>query len=172
MLGSGAFWFWRAPAQLAMLWSSSLACLAILAVVRAQALEPLFGGLDHAVRLHRRLGLAALLLLIVHVLLLALGEATKTGAFLHILVPFWSDEARSIDILVFYVLIALGVLENPLTRQRVPNLPHAQSVIDDLMMLRDKTRGNLEPDEEEQLTTVIGELQRHYVTLAQERGTG
>ena len=59
-----------------------------------------------------------------------------------------------------------------LTRQRVPNLPHAQSVIDDLMMLRDKTRGNLEPDEEEQLTTVIGELQRHYVTLAQERGTG
>ena len=72
----------------------------------------------------------------------------------------------------YQALIALGVLENPLTRQRVPNLPHAQSVIDDLMMLRDKTRGNLEPDEEEQLTTVIGELQRHYVTLAQERGTG
>ena len=37
---------------------------AILSVVRAQALEPLFGGLDAAVRLHRKLGLAALLMLV------------------------------------------------------------------------------------------------------------
>jgi hypothetical protein len=71
----------------------------------------------------------------------------------------------------YQALIGLGVLENPLTRKREANLSHAQGVIDDLMMLRDKTRGNLAPDEEEQLTTVIGELQRHYVTLAQ-KGQG
>jgi predicted ferric reductase len=110
LLGSASFWFWLAPAQLTMLWSAALASLAILAVVRAQALEPLFGGLDRAVRLHRRLGLAALVLVVLHVLLLAVDAASHTGAFLHMLVPFWSDETRSVDILIFYVLIALGVL--------------------------------------------------------------
>jgi hypothetical protein len=35
------------------------------------------------------------------------------------------------------------------------------------MMLRDKTRGNLEETEAELLTQVIGELQRHFVALKQ-----
>lgn len=109
-LGDPAFWPWRGPAQLTMLWSSSLACLAILAVVRAQALEPLFGGLDRAVRLHRRLGLAALILVVLHVLLLAADAAQQAGSFLHHLIPFWSDQSRSVDILIFYGLMLLGVL--------------------------------------------------------------
>jgi hypothetical protein len=67
----------------------------------------------------------------------------------------------------FQALITLGVLENPLTKTREPNLVHAQNVIDDLMMLRDKTRGNLEETEAELLTQVIGELQRHFVALKQ-----
>ena len=37
--------------------------IAMLAVIRASALEPLFGGLDRGVKLHRWLGLFALLLL-------------------------------------------------------------------------------------------------------------
>ena len=109
LLGLTSFWFWLVPVQLTMLWSAALACLAILAVVRAQALEPLFGGLDRAVRLHRRLGLAALILLVLHVLVLAIDAASKTGTFLHMLVPFW-PEARSVDILIFYALMGLGVL--------------------------------------------------------------
>jgi hypothetical protein len=67
----------------------------------------------------------------------------------------------------FQALITLGVLEIPLTKTREPNLVHAQNVIDDLMMLRDKTRGNLEETEAELLTQVIGELQRHFVALKQ-----
>lgn len=67
----------------------------------------------------------------------------------------------------YQALITLGVVENPLTKTREPNLGHAQSVIDDLMMLRDKTRGNLAPDEERHLTQVIGDLQRHFVQLKQ-----
>lgn len=70
----------------------------------------------------------------------------------------------------YQALITLGVLENPLTRKRESNLVHAQNVIDDLMMLRDKTRGNLEQSEEELLTQVIGELQRHFVSLKQSQG--
>jgi hypothetical protein len=70
--------------------------------------------------------------------------------------------------LAYQALITLGVVENPLTRRREPNLPHAQSVIDDLMMLREKTRGNLAADEEQHLTHVIGDLQRHFVQMKQQ----
>jgi len=69
--------------------------------------------------------------------------------------------------LAYQALIALGVVENPLTRKREPNLGHAQTVIDDLMMLHEKTRGNLAPDEEQYLVQVVGDLQRHFVQLKQ-----
>ncbi|MBI1181458.1 MAG: hypothetical protein GC201_12955 [Alphaproteobacteria bacterium] len=101
---------WRAASQLATLLAASLAMLAMLTVVRARALEPLFGGLDSAVRLHRRLGLAALLLLVVHVLLLAVDALDVGAPVTDVLVPFSSPAARSLDILVFYGLIALGFL--------------------------------------------------------------
>jgi hypothetical protein len=68
----------------------------------------------------------------------------------------------------YQALITLGVVDNPLTRKREPNLAHAQSVIDDLMMLREKTRGNLAPDEEQHLARVVGDLQRHFVLLKQQ----
>jgi predicted ferric reductase len=93
-----------------MLWSAALASLAILTVVRAQALEPLFGGLDVAVRLHRKLGLAALLLLAIHVAMLAADAVAQGTSLAAVLVPFWPGDERSIDILVFYVLIGLGIL--------------------------------------------------------------
>ncbi|MEW6074336.1 MAG: DUF1844 domain-containing protein [Planctomycetota bacterium] len=67
----------------------------------------------------------------------------------------------------YQALIGMGVVENPLTRTRARNLGMAQSVIDDLMMLRDKSRGNLTEDEEKHLDGVIGDLQRHFVTLQQ-----
>src|SRR5688572_3033024 len=109
-LGSAELWPWRGPSQLVMLWSAALASLAILSVVRAQALEPLFGGLDMAVRLHRKLGLAALLLLIIHIVLLVADAVAQGASLLELLVPFWSRDERSIDILAFYVLIGLGFL--------------------------------------------------------------
>ncbi len=103
-------WPWLAPSQIAMLLSFSCAALAMLAVVRAQALEPLFGGLDRGIRLHRKLGLWALLLLVAHVIFLVLDAAAKGDAIWTMLVPFWSSDARTIDILVFYVLVGLGLL--------------------------------------------------------------
>src|SRR5690606_12432848 len=109
-LGSPELWPWRGPSQVVMLWSAALASLAILSVVRAQALEPLFGGLDMAVRLHRKLGLGALLLLAVHVALLAADAVAHGESLGAVLVPFSSGDERSIDILAFYVLIVLGLL--------------------------------------------------------------
>jgi hypothetical protein len=50
------FWLWRALSQLTILWSVTLMAIAMLSVVCAHALEPVFGGLDRSVRFHRILG--------------------------------------------------------------------------------------------------------------------
>jgi len=84
--------------------------IAMLAVVRANALEPVFGGLDRAVRFHRVLGPSAILLLIAHVVFLALAEFQDGGSLGDLFIPFWSPSTRSIDILAFYALLLLGRL--------------------------------------------------------------
>ena len=48
------FWPCRGLSQVTVLWSVTLMAIAMLAVVRAHALEPVFGGLDRAVRFHER----------------------------------------------------------------------------------------------------------------------
>jgi len=65
----------------------------------------------------------------------------------------------------YQALIGLGVIENPLTREKSTALPQARGVIDDLRMLQERTRGNLSPDEEEHLATVIANLERHFDRL-------
>jgi hypothetical protein len=61
--------------------------------------------------------------------------------------------------LTFQGLLALGVLENPLTRTRQKSRERATMVLDDLRMLREKTLGNLEPDEAAHLDKTIADLQ-------------
>ena len=101
---------WRALSQLTILWSVTLMAIAMIAVVRAHAFEPVFGGLDRAVRFHRIVGPSAIVLLIAHVILLAL-DALRNGASIgDLFIPFWSQSARSIDILAFYLLLLLGGL--------------------------------------------------------------
>ncbi len=104
------FWPWRGFAQLTILWSVTIMATALLAVVRAHALQPVFGGLDRAVRFHKILGPAAILLLIVHVVFLALADFKRGASVANLLIPFWSESARSVDIIVFYVLVLLGAL--------------------------------------------------------------
>jgi predicted ferric reductase len=84
--------------------------IAMLAVVRANALEPVFGGLDRAVRFHRIIGPSAILLLIAHVIFLALLQLEGGASIGDVFIPFWSESARSIDIIVFYLLLLLGGL--------------------------------------------------------------
>ena len=101
---------WRALSQLTILWSVTLTAIAMIAVVRANAFEPVFGGLDRAVHFHRIVGPSAIVLLVVHVILLAL-DALRNGASIgDFFIPFWSQSARSIDILAFYLLLVLGGL--------------------------------------------------------------
>ena len=71
-------WPWRAPAQITALWMLNLVALTLVAGTRARALEPVFGGLDRAIQIHRHLGAAALIVMLVHIALLVpprLGSA-------------------------------------------------------------------------------------------------
>ena len=61
--------------------------------------------------------------------------------------------------LSFQAMISLGLLENPLTKSRRVDLDSARMLIADLKMLRDKTRGNLEEDEEAQLEKSLRDLE-------------
>jgi len=56
-------------------------------------------------------------------------------------------------------MISLGILENPLTRRKEIHAGNARMLIDDLAMLREKTRGNLDGDERTHLDKVIGDLE-------------
>jgi hypothetical protein len=48
--------------------------------------------------------------LIAHVVFLALLESESGASIGNVFVPFWSESARSIDIIVFYLLLLLGGL--------------------------------------------------------------
>lgn len=66
----------------------------------------------------------------------------------------------------------LGKLVNPMTNQTEVNLEGAQMTIDMLDMLKDKTRGNLDTDEEKMFTDLLSSLQMNYVQTVQEQKSG
>lgn len=82
------------------------------------------------------------------------------------------DEPKTIDFITFLqslylnALMALGEAENPETRRIEQNLDLARQNIDILTALRDKTRGNLSPAEDELLGDIIPQLQLLYVKKA------
>ncbi len=59
-------------------------------------------------------------------------------------------------------LQSLGLIENPLTGEKRVHRANARMTIDDLRMLREKTRGNLDPDEARHLDELIAELERAF----------
>lgn len=71
--------------------------------------------------------------------------------------------------LSFQAMISLGLIENPLTGTKQRHEANARMLVDDLLMLREKTRGNLEPDEEAYLEKVTGDLVRHVESVRRER---
>lgn len=60
-------------------------------------------------------------------------------------------------------LVQLGVMEDPVSGQRVQNLPLAKQTIDVISMLEEKTRGNLDPDETVMLKNMLYDLRILYV---------
>lgn len=60
----------------------------------------------------------------------------------------------------------LGKLVDPLTNKTETNLEAAQMTIDMLDMLKEKTRGNLDKDENKMLGDILSSLQMNYVATA------
>jgi hypothetical protein len=63
-------------------------------------------------------------------------------------------------------LVHLGELPDPHTKQPAEDLPAAQQLIDIIAMLENKTRGNLDPDEQSMLEAILFELRMKYVERA------
>ncbi len=57
----------------------------------------------------------------------------------------------------------LGKIANPLTGKMDKNLDGARATIDTLMMLKEKTKGNLSKAEEDFLSNALQQLQLNYV---------
>lgn len=60
--------------------------------------------------------------------------------------------------------IDLGEVPNPATNKKEENLIQAKFLIDTLGMLKEKTKGNLNPGESGFLENVLYELRMHYIT--------
>jgi hypothetical protein len=60
-------------------------------------------------------------------------------------------------------LLHLGEIPNPETDAVEVHLPLAKHIIDTLGMLQEKTKGNLEPDEDNLLRSVLYDLRLRYV---------
>jgi hypothetical protein len=65
-------------------------------------------------------------------------------------------------------LAALGEVPDPSSGQVSRDLTMAQQMIDIIAMLRDKTRGNLDPQEQAMLQEILSSLQMKYVELARQ----
>ncbi|MFA5156240.1 MAG: DUF1844 domain-containing protein [Candidatus Omnitrophota bacterium] len=59
--------------------------------------------------------------------------------------------------------ISLGQVENPATDKKEENLPQAKFIIDTLDMLKQKTQGNLDKDEQAAIENILYELKMNYV---------
>ncbi len=68
-------------------------------------------------------------------------------------------------ILTYYTqgLVLLGEVPNPYTNKTEENLEGARHTVDILGMLKEKTRGNLAPEEDKLLESVLYELRIKYM---------
>jgi hypothetical protein len=65
-------------------------------------------------------------------------------------------------------LAALGEIPDPMSGKVTHDLVLAQQMIDIIIMLRDKTRGNLDAHEQAMLKEILSGLQMKYVELARQ----
>jgi len=63
-------------------------------------------------------------------------------------------------------LIQLGEIQDPFTQKSAKNLPLAKQTIDLISMLKEKTKGNLSPEEEKVIEYVLYDLRMRYVKAA------
>ncbi len=83
-----------------------------------------------------------------------------------------ADFSTYVIMLANTVMMMLGQVPDPMTQQRRLDLPQAKHTIDILMMLTEKTKGNLNTEEEKLLEEVMPQLQMAYVQISRQAGAG
>jgi len=71
--------------------------------------------------------------------------------------------ANFVEPLIAQAYMSLGMLRNPYQAKLTVDVEAARQMIEILTMLKEKTAGNLTPDEEDFLTTHLGELKLAFV---------
>jgi len=82
--------------------------------------------------------------------------------------PFQVDFSTFIMSLTSSAFYHLRDMPDPSTGKKEVNLPAVQQTIDMLIMLREKTKGNLKEDEKKLLEQLVYELQVKYVAKTKE----
>ena len=73
-----------------------------------------------------------------------------------------------VSTLALQASVFLGVIPNPATNKTEKNLAQAKFIIDTLSMLKDKTKGNLNAEEDKLQENVLYELRMQYVEANKE----
>lgn len=74
--------------------------------------------------------------------------------------------------LATHAMILLGAIPNPMTQQQEFDPMYARHLIDTIAMLRDKTKGNLTPEEGKTLEGLLGELRMAWLSIAGQQPSG
>ena len=75
--------------------------------------------------------------------------------FSSIVLPFYSQ-----------ALVKLGQAEDPVSQKKEENLDFAKRLIDILDLLKERTKGNLKPEEEKFLDACLHQLRMYYMEKA------
>lgn len=81
-----------------------------------------------------------------------------------------ADFSTYVIMLANTIMMLLGQVPDPVTQQRRLDLSQAKHTIDILMMLEQKTQGNLTSEEEHLLKEVLPQLQMAYVSVSRQAG--
>lgn len=81
-----------------------------------------------------------------------------------------ADFSTFVAMLVNNVMMFLGQIPDPVSQQPRRDLPQAKHTIDILIMLRDKTQGNLTAEEDQLLKELLPQLQMAYVSASRQAG--
>jgi len=81
-----------------------------------------------------------------------------------------ADFSTFVAMLVNNVMMFLGQIPDPVSRQPRRDLPQAKHTIDILIMLRDKTQGNLTAEEDQLMKELLPQLQMAYVSASRQAG--
>jgi hypothetical protein len=73
------------------------------------------------------------------------------------------DFISFISTLSMQALSGLGILPNPLTNKKEEDLNLSRYIIDTINMLREKTQGNLTPEEAEFIDNILYELRTKFI---------